>query len=435
MNRIDMRQKSIPMRMSLFCMGIYIFFNSTSTILNYYMLGLAMVLMIIAVFHMGNKRVIVNSNVYLIYLIILMYSLVSLIFTPENIEAVRFITILVFIFIYFITLAMDSNAYLFALRVMTIFSAIHVFFTILQIISPNKVTEFNAVFLSGQRYYVNVQLLDWGYYSGISGQTHMNAFYISIFICVVFSAILNHANWVIPGRKRKQILYYIALLLGIIALVATQKRGILLANAAAIFFTMLFYMRRKRKAVITFLSISVMLFLIGLFLLEYSTPAQALYMRFTDSDNFMSNRDIMYIQVLESFWESPILGNGVASTYSIYSIGAHNIYLQLLNDYGLLGTILFMMLFFSFLLNNIKVYYKERDFIEGNCRESLLFSIYMQIYFLAYGMVGNPLYDNFIFFTYIIACSIPYSIRRGRMQSVANLAQVSNPKLCLGKSE
>lgn len=414
MERNDLKRMSIATKLSLLCIMIYIFFNSTSTTLNYCMLGLAMFMVIIEPLSRGEKFNVITNKTCIIYLVILIYSSASLIITPEVTKGFRFVIILLFIFIYYIALTMNSYAYVFAMRAMALCSGIHVFFTLLQIIAPDVVAKVNTVILMEKLYYDNTLFLGWGYYSGISSQTHMNAFYISISCCILFSIILNHTNSEKSQNKMLLILYYIIITLVIIALVATQKRGILLANMAAIFLTMLIYLRSKRNGVFIFLSTSIILFLVAWLLLQYNPLAQALYMRFTDTNNFMSDRDIIYVQVLESFSKNPVLGNGVASTYSIVSTGAHNIYLQLMNDYGLLGTLLFMIFFWTLFVNTIKVYYKERDLIGGNSRVALVVSIYMQIYFFVYGIVGNPLYDNFIFFAYIIVCSFPYSISRNR---------------------
>jgi hypothetical protein len=77
MQRIGLIKKSIIIELSILCMSIYIFFNCTSTILNYLMLAIALLLAIVTLFEKGRK-IKVGNKVSAIFVFILIYSLASL---------------------------------------------------------------------------------------------------------------------------------------------------------------------------------------------------------------------------------------------------------------------------------------------------------------------------------------------------------------------
>jgi hypothetical protein len=66
--------------------------------------------------------------------------------------------------------------------------------------------------------------------------------------------------------------------------------------------------------------------------------------RFTVSSNFTNDRGDMYISLLRDYETGSILfGKGTASTYAIYDSGAHNIYVQILHDHGVIGLIVILL--------------------------------------------------------------------------------------------
>ncbi len=54
--------------------------------------------------------------------------------------------------------------------------------------------------------------------------------------------------------------------------------------------------------------------------------------------------------------------------------------------------------------------FKNEILEKGVYDRYLLFSLYIQIFYCAYGMTRNPFSDGFILIIYTIAISIPYSI-------------------------
>ena len=121
-----------------------------------------------------------------------------------------------------------------------------------------------------------------------------------------------------------------------------------------------------------------------------------------DSDDATSGRGPLYELAIEQWEKNPILGNGWgayvsashekfgAGTYGSDYIHAHDDYLELLCDMGLLGTVVYV----AFLIWLIKSTYRIRN--RGYFQK---FSFAYTIFFMLYGITGTPLYiiSNFVF--------------------------------------
>ena len=97
--------------------------------------------------------------------------------------------------------------------------------TLTQFITPSIIDKINSLFLNNNQLYNNRILYQSGYYAGITGQTSYNAFYISIYLAAVYTGFNKNNN-----RLRTCFL----LGLGILALLLTGKRGLLVANIFAL---------------------------------------------------------------------------------------------------------------------------------------------------------------------------------------------------------
>lgn len=91
---------------------------------------------------------------------------------------------------------------------------------------------------------------------------------------------------------------------------------------------------------------------------------------------------------------------------------AHNVYIQLLAEVGIIGEILFILLFTISLLKTLKLFshtlVKEiRDY-----RYVLTCSLFLQIWFVIYCMTGNPLYGAGQCFIYFASLAMMISVRK-----------------------
>lgn len=58
-----------------------------------------------------------------------------------------------------------------------------------------------------------------------------------------------------------------------------------------------------------------------------------------------SGRDFLYEQFIELILKNPLLGNGIGITQELWGFTPHNIFLQILVEFGLIGMVIFLMFF------------------------------------------------------------------------------------------
>lgn len=248
---------------------------------------------------------------------------------------------------------------------------------------------------------------------GLYSHYSANGYMISTAIVVYFASLITH-------KDNKFDLFMFCL--SIVALIITTKRGPLLAVLAAVFVIYMCYnsnkkMQRWAKIVIcSFLLIPI----IGV-LSNYVPQIQQLIARFTisgDTNTFLSGREVIYLKAWELFLENPILGTGwytfpeLTSGLLAVDIDAHNIFLQLLCETGIVGFSIFMIWFIVNLYKTIRLLCDSRRGKRDYTRYeyALCFSVGFQVFFLVYGLSGSPLYVNQLMIIYMVSGMIPNTI-------------------------
>lgn len=235
-----------------------------------------------------------------------------------------------------------------------------------------------------------------GLYSGFTNQTAINAMYLSMGVGATY------IMFAFGAKKKPWLLILIAS--EIACIILSGKRGHIIYVSVAILIVA-YYNSSKSKRFTTALKV-VLAIVVLLLLVYYLVPSASYFFdRVLNPDEDITNGRInRYIPAWELFRSHSIFGIGwerFRYTYIKYS-DVHNIYLQLLCETGIIGTMIFLTLFMYSLADTIRIinYQWIKD---QRVRKMLAFSLYTQIVFLLYGITGNGLYDYFIFFFYIIA--------------------------------
>ena len=205
-----------------------------------------------------------------------------------------------------------------------------------------------------------------------------------------------------------------------------------------ILFFGLFLTGKRGPFVFVFLSIIVVYFcesrdrqrivrvfqILMIFVLSYI----ALYLlaRFTDNLGikriFDSIHEIVFTRSIEDqgreqlrnqawiyFSNNPLFGVGWDNFKNIFTLRrthVHNIYVQLLCETGVIGFSIFVVFFIKCINVTLKKIKLARS--KSNEYSWLMLSLFMQVYFLLYGMTGNPLYDSEETILYFFAVGICY---------------------------
>lgn len=237
--------------------------------------------------------------------------------------------------------------------------------------------------------------------------------YTSFFIIVCIGAVFCFRKSVF-GKTSYPLLVFMT---G--ALLLTGKRGPIafLVIAIMLAYFMEGYGREKIYRVFKIWGILVALFLLLALLAKItgSDGVKKIYETFlgliesgTVDD---AGRTQLHEQALIYFREYPILGIGWTNFMKMFilrSTHVHCIYLQLLCETGLIGFIVFVGFFaqrFISTLMQAQILAVDGDDLEASW---VRFSLFIQAYFLLYGITGNPLYDAEETIIYFFAVGITY---------------------------
>lgn len=225
-------------------------------------------------------------------------------------------------------------------------------------------------------------------------------------------------------RKKSNLFFSI---LFTIALLLTGKRAHVIFTALAIFVG--FYVnasddKKNRRINILLIVIAVIVFL---FIIVQYVPSLATFVsRFAETEeegDITLGRTSVWRISLDIFKANPIIGIGWGQFINkgYLSYNAHNIYVQLLCETGILGSIAYYCFFIYMFLKTWSLLKSLRENNEVSFKtRMLIFSLSYQVFFLLYGFTGNPLYEQIMYIPYFFACSITLNVMAGRFDKETN---------------
>lgn len=212
-------------------------------------------------------------------------------------------------------------------------------------------------------------------------------------------------------KDKKNILLFLIML---IALLLTGKRSDIIFTASGIYLAYFCYMSNKRRTRMTnTIGIIIVVGLALLIVINYVPSLATFITRFeetAESGDVTLGRTKMWAIAIECFKENAILGVGWErfKYRNLHEWQAHNIYVQLLAETGIVGFVIFIYFFISTFIRGWK--HLKHIRLSGTSSDNeefhMLFSLAMQVFFLMYGVTGNPLYDKETYVPYYIACAI-----------------------------
>ena len=249
----------------------------------------------------------------------------------------------------------------------------------------------------------------YGYRAALSNHYSGNGIMIVITYIALFAFILALTNKDIKKKRKALIALF---LLALFAIILTTKRAHLLFGLASIIFVYYFCNPEKMKSRMFKIILVLAVLLILLIIFEDDIPVIGdVLKRFEDmgEDSNLLSRYKLWSLALSMFQRSPWIGNGWMSFRIEYSqllyreregssqyMNAHNIYLQLLAEVGIVGLILFLLIMAYFIYTVFKLLraYNKKQFVTNLTMEPLYFAAMFLVFFLMYGMTGNCLYDK-----------------------------------------
>lgn len=284
--------------------------------------------------------------------------------------------------------------------------------TIFLFLFPDIYMNYVLELFSGNTMNTNIRLIEGGYAVGFSSNFSTTAMYIAVTISIPIVVFLKKDLF---DKKVQKGFYFLTIIL-YVAVLLTGKR----AHSLLIIFSGIiayWYLNREKKIYSLFYVIGGVCTIMVVFYIsaQIFPPIYNIVNRFESkmaSGDLLSGRGELIRECLTMFEQNPIFGTGWGSyTYHTSSglIDAHNVYMQLLAENGILLSIPFFGFIICNYLHVVKVAMKADIFVKHNkCKELGILSsaLFLQTFFVLYCFTGNPLYDLQIFFPYILSCAI-----------------------------
>lgn len=325
-----------------------------------------------------------------------------------------------FSFMYLLS-AIDGKNYAFFVKALKIMSLIYVFGVYYFMIFPSKYSLMYNI---------------WGYWptgtnngasgfrAGFANHYSENAMYI------VPSVLIYVAQMMTSDNKRKKKLYFVAVLITGFALIATAKRAHVLFGAIALVLTYYFYEPERRVSRGFKISVIAIVALAVLYALTSDVPVlNTLFERFSNIgvDQESNTRFSMWELAFNNFKKSPIFGIGwTGFKYEFNKVlynprtraerfaylNAHNVYIQLLCETGIVGLLITLKGAINIFQRTFALLSKQiRNKMDSTTKMAVFFSLAMQIFFWLYSMTGNCLYDTmFSFYSIATGLIMAYTI-------------------------
>lgn len=252
-----------------------------------------------------------------------------------------------------------------------------------------------------------------GYYAGLTSHYSHNAMFMSLGVGL-FGSLMMCRN--ILGNKRIFVICCFVLCVSVLLL--TGKRGHIIFSGLALLVTYYFFHADKKSSRL-FKMVLVFGFLVAaIYILSSFFPGLLNFIkRFNETEeagNVYTGRDKLMELAYELFQTSPVFGIGwygfryvqiQRMPWFTNMVHVHNVYMQLLCETGIVGFTIYMAFFIKNYVQSVRLCVAERKkrcSIPKEYSFILPYAIFIQTFFLLYCITGNPLYDNIIFFPYIL---------------------------------
>lgn len=351
--------------------------------------------------YIPKNKTILASAIYIIY------SLFEMV--RGNGYSARIAFVFVFIsVVFFLKVLNKKNLHILLLNILFWGGFFFTITVIIQLLVPDVINSLRVLLLSSRDYTISQMGYEntTNYLSGLAINSSCAAFFISIFNGIVFSKLL------FEGKKMRN---GVLLMLGLIALLLTQKRMLVIAFLLASLVTVLICKKDiayKFKFIMLFAIVALIAFAYAI----EKIPAMTIFIdRLFNNTNLLSGRENFYDEMLVWFKSNPVIGVGLGKANSVWGYGGHNCYIQLLAETGIIGFVIYMSFVGPFIISTIKklIYYWNYTNVEDNKEiiTTLVASVVGIIIILFYAISGNPFYDYIYCLTFFALIAVSSQIK------------------------
>lgn len=349
-------------------------------------------------FRINEQKIV--SYVWLLTILVVLYNNQNIARGNYLFEIPYIIFVIAFLF-----LRQSSNWMIPAFKITAFFGTFYAFFTVLFRFMPSLYTNY-IVKLFPENIDFLIRMYNQGGGAGLTQHFSTNGIYVAIGVGTSFATLLYAKN----GQKAA-----LEMLFFLMALLFTGKRAHIIFSFLAALYVYYVYKSDKPKG-----RLMKMIFIVGtlvgaVFLVGQVFPGLLSFVdRFSsaaEQGDVSKGRFGRVALAMTWYQQNKLLGigwDGFKYAYIDY-INVHNIYAQLLCEVGILGSLVFFGLFILNLMHATIAFYRERKYFKKHNDEKgllLTFSLFIQVFFLLYGVTGNPLYDFQMLIPYVLSCAI-----------------------------
>lgn len=165
---------------------------------------------------------------------------------------------------------------------------------------------------------------------------------------------------------KKRIIHYFSYTILILLLLFSGRRGGLVGIGISLAIYLLYYMKSKGHAILKFVPVAILLLILYFTFSDYFVESYTVQ-RFIDNDEYdvTSGRSDIYLEVINLFFNSNVLnmifghGMGAVAFYTKEHLTAHNDFLEILFDFGIIGFFLYIRFILSILVTLRKLYLRK----------------------------------------------------------------------------
>lgn len=343
-----------------------------------------------------NNFLYVSDSPIIFWLVCICWMFFSALHTYSILSGIKVSVVFATFVICGIALTNENGWYLVFIGTIKKLLCFHVMFTFFQVVEPKIAIKITGIFLDSESQILTREWMEQNCnYAGISGQTMVNAFYF-----ILLGGISAVELLVKKSDCKKKVTNVLLLVLSCIALILTGKKGAWLAAIASLALVIIILWGTKKSYKKKLIKILIVIGLVAILIiirLDVVTLDNALGSSVTSRERILYNAKLV-------FSKHPWCGAGTDSIAYYIGHSTHNIYIQVLCEYGIIGAILFIFtILYGQLLMINKVYKLSESGIE---HESDMGALYLMIFIgsfiLINGFTENTLFTYQFFLPYML---------------------------------
>lgn len=319
----------------------------------------------------------------------------------------------------------DERWLFFWMKLTRIYALLHALATIVFYYNASLYNRFARLMFSGTALNDILRYYRKGWMSGLSAHFSTNGMILGIGVLFWIEYILD-AIRTKSKKGRKFYVSIVATLAIVYALILSSKRSPLLAAVIAVAATMIIYRKKNvGKRILVLLVTCILIFAAYQYLSNYIPGLTTLVDKSEaleeTSAGILNGRSGLWNLAIDMFKSNPIFGCGYGS-YKIYATNrgaitttAHNFYLQILAELGIVGFVLYVGAFCFGTTQALRglqmVESCEKMENLPQIRMTMCVALEVQIFVLIYNMTSTALSYYYIMVPYFLACAATRFVR------------------------